>query len=88
MVLGPHALALFRRLAASGSVVSRQGLHSCLADGRDDHALEVALSRLRRALGVPGLITTVVRRGYRLNAIPVNDAAPDGPQGDTSPTPR
>ena len=26
------------------------------------------MSRLRRALGVPGLITTVVKRGYRFNA--------------------
>jgi uroporphyrinogen-III synthase len=30
-------------------------------------ALEVAMSRLRSSLGVPGLITTVVKRGYRLS---------------------
>jgi len=88
VVLGPHALALFRQLAASGSVVSRQDLHSRLADGRDGHPWEVALSRLLRALGVPGLITTVVRRGYRLNAVRVNDAAANGPQVDTPPTRR
>jgi uroporphyrinogen-III synthase len=68
VLLGPHALALFRTLVASEAVVSRQQLIGCLSDGRDDHALEVALSRLRRSLGVPGLITTVVKRGYRLNA--------------------
>ena len=27
------------------------------------------MSRLRRSLGVPGLIRTVVRRGYRLDAV-------------------
>jgi DNA-binding response OmpR family regulator len=33
----------------------------------DEHALEVALSRLRQTLGVPGLIATVVKRGYRID---------------------
>jgi uroporphyrinogen-III synthase len=28
----------------------------------------MAMSRLRRALEVPGLITTITRRGYRFNA--------------------
>ena len=41
-------------------MVSRQELSDCLADDLDDHALEVAMSRLRRTLNVPGLITTVV----------------------------
>jgi uroporphyrinogen-III synthase len=68
VLLGPNALALFRALLASDAVVSRAELMGCLTEGRDDHALEVALSRLRRSLGVPGLITTVVKRGYRLNA--------------------
>ena len=31
------------------------------------HALEVALSRLRQTIGVPGLIATVVKRGYRID---------------------
>ncbi len=66
--LGPNALALFSTLAGSESVVSRPELSECLADDLDDHALEVAMSRLRRALNVPGLITTVVKRGYRFNA--------------------
>jgi uroporphyrinogen-III synthase len=67
-VLGPNALALFRTLARSGSVVPRSDLISALPEVLDDHALEVAISRLRRTLEVPGLISTVVRRGYRLNA--------------------
>jgi uroporphyrinogen-III synthase len=49
-------------------VVSRGELGDALPEVLDDHALEVAISRLRRSLEVPGLISTVVRRGYRLNA--------------------
>ncbi len=69
ILLGPHALALFKALAENPSVVSRQELTGCLSDELDDHALEVAMSRLRRALDVPGLITTVVRRGYKFNGL-------------------
>jgi len=71
VILGPNALLLFTTLASSTSVVSRQELSDRLPDDLDDHALEVAMSRLRRALGVPALISTVVKRGYRLNASPV-----------------
>ncbi len=73
VLLGPGALALFTALAATPSVVPRAELLARLSDTPDDHALEVAISRLRRSLGVPGLITTVVRRGYRLNAVPITD---------------
>ena len=68
----PNALILFTALASSDSVVSRPELVDKLPDPLDDHALEVAMSRLRRALGVPGLITTVVKRGYRFNAARVD----------------
>ncbi len=68
VVLGPNALSLFKVLAASTTVVSRSELLRCLPEHAEDHALEVAMSRLRRALNVPGLISTVVKRGYRLNA--------------------
>jgi uroporphyrinogen-III synthase len=67
VLLGPSALALFKALAASDGVVSRVNLVAALPEQLDDHALEVAMSRLRRALDVPGLITTVVKRGYRFN---------------------
>lgn len=70
-MLGPNSLALFKALAGAGTVVRRQELQQCLPEGADDHALEVAMSRLRQALGVPGLVTTVVKRGYRLNAVRV-----------------
>jgi uroporphyrinogen-III synthase len=32
----------------------------------DEHAVETAVARLRAALGTPGLVQTVVKRGYRL----------------------
>ena len=32
----------------------------------DDHALEVAVGRLRQALDQRGIVATVIKRGYRL----------------------
>lgn len=65
--LPPTPLALFRTLmAASGSVVSRGDLSRSTATQLDDHALEVALSRLRQAVPERTLIQTVIKRGYRL----------------------
>ncbi|MGI3782245.1 MAG: uroporphyrinogen-III synthase [Janthinobacterium lividum] len=72
VLLGPSALALFKALAAAEGVVSRHNLVAALPEQLDDHALEVAMSRLRRALDVPGLITTVVKRGYRFNGVRVD----------------
>nr|WP_325208734.1 uroporphyrinogen-III synthase [Salinibacterium sp.] len=67
-MLAPTPLALLRRLAAvPGAVVSRSDLVASLPGTHDDHVMEVALSRLRRALGTPGLVVTVVKRGYRLD---------------------
>ena len=68
ILLGPTAVALLRRLAATDGVVSKAELGRCLPDNPDEHAVEVAMSRLRAALGTPRLVTTVVKRGYRLNA--------------------
>lgn len=66
--LPPAALALFRSLlAAAGAVVARGDLAARLPGDVDDHALEVALSRLRQSLGVPGLVQTVIKRGYRID---------------------
>ena len=64
----PHLVHYARSVFIGG--VSRQELSNVLPDNLDDHALEVAVS-LRRALDVPGLITTVIKRGYRLNAVRV-----------------
>ncbi len=61
-------LALLKALAAQpGQVRSREELLALLpAAGDDAHAVEVAIGRLRSALGVRELIATVVKRGYRL----------------------
>lgn len=66
--LAPVALSILRPLVvARGSVVARDRLAAGMPGTGDEHALEVALSRLRQALGVPGLIATVVKRGYRID---------------------
>ena len=86
VTLGPHALALFTALSETDAVLSRAELVDCLPEELDDHALEVAVSRLRRTLNVPGLITTVVKRGYRFNAVPlsVGHAASDSEESTPS----
>jgi uroporphyrinogen-III synthase len=64
----PAAMALLRRLMANpGWVVSREELLAQLpGGGGDTHAVETAMARLRSALGAPGAVQTVVKRGYRL----------------------
>ncbi|GAA0923889.1 uroporphyrinogen-III synthase [Streptomyces thermoalcalitolerans] len=64
----PAGMALLRALARRpGWVVTRADLLRALPGaGRDEHAVETAMTRLRTALGNPGLIQTVVKRGYRL----------------------
>ena len=55
---------------AAGGVVSRQKLQSSLPrSGENTHAVEMAVARVRESLGVPDLVKTVVKRGYRLNVI-------------------
>lgn len=68
IALAPVALSVLRPLVvARGSVVARDRLAAGMPGTADEHALEVALSRLRQSLGVPGLIATVVKRGYRID---------------------
>ena len=61
-------LVILRALAARpGDVVSRSDLLELLpVGGTDPHAVEVAVGRLRTALGAREIIGTVVKRGYRL----------------------
>lgn len=68
-VLLPPASALILRelIKAQGTVVPKDVLRGVLPGGNDDHALEVAVGRLRSSIAVPGVVTTVVRRGYRLD---------------------
>lgn len=69
----PASMALLRRLMAKpGRVVSREELLAVLpGGGADTHAVDTAMTRLRSALGVPGVVKTVVKRGYRLVIDPV-----------------
>ncbi|GGM90220.1 uroporphyrinogen-III synthase [Dactylosporangium sucinum] len=65
----PVPIAVLRTLARSpGRVMSCADIRRNIRTGTavDDHAIEVAISRLRRALSGTQLIRTVMRRGYRL----------------------
>ncbi|MFG2941682.1 uroporphyrinogen-III synthase [Streptomyces sp. NPDC048282] len=72
----PAGMSLLRALARRpGWVVARAELLRALPGaGRDEHAVETAMARLRTALGAPKLIQTVVKRGYRLALDPAADA--------------
>ncbi|MGY1832964.1 uroporphyrinogen-III synthase [Geodermatophilus sp. SYSU D01180] len=64
--LPPGPMAVLRALAARpGAVVAKPDLVRGLPGGGDGHAVEMAVTRLRAALG-PGVVETVVKRGYRL----------------------
>uniref|UniRef100_UPI0036B5CD75 uroporphyrinogen-III synthase n=1 Tax=Streptomyces spiralis TaxID=66376 RepID=UPI0036B5CD75 len=71
----PAGMALLRALARRpGWVVARAELLRALPGaGRDEHAVETAMARLRTALGAPKLIQTVVKRGYRLALDPATE---------------
>ncbi len=67
MPVSPSGLAILRVLASEpGSVRSREELLAVLPGESDDpHSAEVAVARLREAVGRP-VVQTVVKRGYRL----------------------
>ncbi|MEE1739441.1 uroporphyrinogen-III synthase [Streptomyces sp. BE147] len=73
--VAPAGMALLHALARRpGWVVARADLLRALpGSGSDEHAVETAMARLRAALGVPRLIQTVVKRGYRLALDPSAD---------------
>ncbi|BCJ44338.1 uroporphyrinogen-III synthase [Actinoplanes ianthinogenes] len=65
--LAPGPMAVLRALANSpGRVLSRAALLQALPRHADEHAVEMAVARLRAALALPGVIQTVVKRGYRI----------------------
>lgn len=66
--ISPAGMATIRALAhRPGDVVSRQALLAVLpGSGTDTHAVETAVLRLRTALGDKRIVSTVVKRGYRL----------------------
>jgi uroporphyrinogen-III synthase len=65
--VSPSGLTILRALAAEpGTVRSREELLMVLpGDSDDPHSAEVAVARLREAIGRP-IVQTVVKRGYRL----------------------
>ncbi len=63
---GPRVL-LGALVSRPGAVITREGLLDALPEVEDEHALDMAVSRLRAALPDRRLVQTVVRRGYRLN---------------------
>ncbi|MGJ9422705.1 uroporphyrinogen-III synthase [Aeromicrobium sp. CF3.5] len=65
--VSPSGVAVLRALAADpGRVSSREELLRVLpGDSDDPHSAEVAVARLREAIGQP-IVQTVVKRGYRL----------------------
>lgn len=66
--LSPAGMATIRALAhRPGAVVSRTDLLGVLpGSDNDTHAVETAVLRLRTALGDKQIVSTVVKRGYRL----------------------
>lgn len=78
--LSSASMALLRELSDKpGHVVSRSALLKITpGDSSDEHAVEVAVGRLRTALGDPRIIQTVVKRGYRLAYEPERASSHNG----------
>lgn len=67
--LSPTSLLLLQTLAAAdGGVVGRETLDRVLGS-TDRHGTDVAVARLRESLPGKEIISTVIRRGYRLNRL-------------------
>jgi uroporphyrinogen-III synthase len=82
--LPPAQMAVLRALAAEpGRVLSRAVLRRALAGGADDHAVEMAVARIRTGLEDQRIVQTVVKRGYRLAYEP--EHAGDCPEHEARP---
>jgi uroporphyrinogen-III synthase len=81
--VSPSGLEVLRVLVdAGGDVVSREALLRVLpGESTDPHTAEVAVARVREAVGVKGLVQTVVKRGYRVAPAEAGAAGP-APPGD------
>jgi uroporphyrinogen-III synthase len=65
--LAPASMTILTALAARpGAVVAKEQLAASLPRGNDGHAVDVAVARLRTALGSGRHIETIIKRGYRL----------------------
>lgn len=69
--LSPTGVCVLRRLCADpGAVVSRGEILTALpGESTDPHNAEVAIARVRDAIGPGAPIRTVVKRGYRLDVL-------------------
>jgi uroporphyrinogen-III synthase len=66
--LSPTLMTIFRALVqAGGAVLPRPTLLQLLPEAQGEHALDMAMSRLRQTLPDAKLVATVIKRGYRLN---------------------
>ncbi|NGO73494.1 uroporphyrinogen-III synthase, partial [Streptomyces boncukensis] len=74
----PGPMAVLRALAHRPGQVfpASELLVELPGGGLDAHAVEAAVARLRGALGAPGVVQTVVKRGYRLALDPGDCAVP------------
>jgi uroporphyrinogen-III synthase len=73
ITLTPAPLAVLRELVrAEGQIVDRQTLLAALPGAAAEHAVEMAVARLRSSITAPGLVETIVKRGYRVavDAVP------------------
>jgi uroporphyrinogen-III synthase len=78
VALTSASMALLRELTTRpGHVVSRADLLRITPGDGGEHAVEVAIGRLRTALGDPRIVQTVMKRGYRLAYEPER-GDPDG----------
>ena len=50
----------------NGEIVDRQTLLAVLPGAAGEHAVEMAVARLRTTLGAPRIVETIVKRGYRV----------------------
>lgn len=79
LVLSPVPMAILRALTRRpGEVVDRNSLLAALPGAGDLHAVETAIARLRAGLDSPGLVETVVKRGYRLAGVERSSTAAHG----------
>lgn len=88
--LSPAPAAVLQALVANpGNVVSRRALLAMLPSGTagSEHAVEMAVARLRAALGTRA-VQTVVKRGYRLAVSPGPAPASPGCAGAPGSGPR
>lgn len=70
LTLPPHLADLLRILVqADGDVVTRSSLRRALPAGPSDHAIDMAISRLRKIIAPHELVVTVPKRGFRLASV-------------------